>query len=86
MDFLDDENFVLSQMSVKEYINTQSAGFCEDVVEYNHEVVSLEPVPRPSFEIFGDQLLEMTQNAPCDGVAIEDTRLMRKLKKCKYYY
>ena len=42
MDYSDDEDFCLSQNSVKPFNQTQSSGYGEDVIDGYNQVVSLE--------------------------------------------
>ena len=72
MEFSDEEDFVLTQTPVKEYSETQSASYGDDLVDSNKDIVSLEAVPGPSFQVIGEDFFDATQPNVCDGVQIED--------------
>ena len=71
MEYSDEEGFVLTQQSVKEYEDTPSYDFGDNIID-DEGVVSLEAVGEPNFELGYDGLNMQSQNSARDGIAIEE--------------
>ena len=75
MEYSDDEDFVLSQFSTREFQETQSAGYGDDVIEGVNNVVSLEGNSEndccgiSEFEV---RACSSGGESVHDGIAIED--------------
>ena len=75
MEYSDDEDFVLSQFSTKEFSETQSADYGEDVIAVNSGIVSLEANLDSEFEwgnFYAKEGLTASESYVHDGIAIED--------------
>ena len=73
--FLDEEDFVLSQLSTCEFNETQSAGYGDDIIEGSNNVVSLETnLDSNSYVRNQDEFGKCSYGGDqvCDSVAIED--------------
>ena len=72
MEYLDDDDFMLTQQPSKEFSDTQSFGSGADIVDYEEGVVSLETNGEAKFDLDGDKLLPQSDIETCDGIQIED--------------
>ena len=72
MDYSDDEDFCLSQNSVKPFNQTQSSGYGEDVIDGYNQVVSLESGEVANFNLISEDICDGVRERHSSSIAIED--------------
>ena len=72
MEFSDDEDFCLTQISVKTFNQTQSSGYGDDVIDGCNQVVSLESGDITNFNINSEDICDGVRERHSSSIAIED--------------
>ena len=78
MEYSDDEDFILTQNSNKDYFQTQSAGYGDDVVDCESDgdkIVSLECMDSQQNNDYAVDVFQNVMDGGCDGelnIAIEN--------------